>query len=72
MKKQAEQFQTLVASYGKLYEAKKPEKESTKPNPRRAEQKRLNDERKGKDIGERTACCFEDWVKGQLGAWRRR
>ena len=30
MKKQAEQFQTLVASYGKLYEAKKPEKESTK------------------------------------------
>ena len=30
MKKQAEQFQTLVASYSKLYEAKKPEKESTK------------------------------------------
>jgi hypothetical protein len=30
MKKQAEQFQTLVASYGKLYKAEKPEKEPSK------------------------------------------
>jgi len=29
MKKQAEQFQTLMASYGKLYEAQKPGKDST-------------------------------------------
>jgi hypothetical protein len=33
MKKQAEQFQTLMASYGKLYEEKKPGKESTHTTP---------------------------------------
>jgi hypothetical protein len=33
MKKQAEQFQALMASYGKLYEEKKPGKESTKTAP---------------------------------------
>ena len=33
MKKQTEQFQALVASYGKLYEAQKPGKESTNPTP---------------------------------------
>jgi hypothetical protein len=33
MKKQTEQFQALVASYGKLYEEKKPGKKSTEPHP---------------------------------------
>ena len=33
MKKQTEQFQALVASYGKLYEEKKPGKKPTEPHP---------------------------------------
>ena len=33
MKEQAEQFQALMASYGKLYEEKKPGKKSTEPHP---------------------------------------
>jgi hypothetical protein len=33
MKEQAEQFQALMASYGKLYEEKKPAKKSTEPHP---------------------------------------
>jgi hypothetical protein len=32
MQKQAEQFQALMASYGKLYEEKKPGKKSTDPH----------------------------------------
>ena len=33
MQKQTEQFQALVASYGKLYEENKPGKKSTEPHP---------------------------------------
>jgi hypothetical protein len=33
MQKQTEQFQALVASYGKLYEEKKPGKKATEPHP---------------------------------------
>jgi hypothetical protein len=33
MKEQAKQFQALMASYGKLYEEKKPGKKSTEPHP---------------------------------------
>jgi hypothetical protein len=33
MNKQAEQFKALMASYGKIYEAQKPGKESTKTAP---------------------------------------
>ncbi len=40
MKKQAEQFQALMASYGKLYETEKPGRKSSEPHPPEAPKKR--------------------------------
>jgi hypothetical protein len=54
MKKQAEQFQALMASYGKLYEAKKTgQKTIGSPRARSVEKERVDHERTGKGSTER-------------------